>query len=111
MNAEWIPLADIPRLGGWQRIAAKMGIHATPELIAKVDARRRWRRREAIERLQRLDDPPDPTPHYIHELIDKLDEVIDVLASRQVIAPPRPTPRPNPNPGGGRPGKGGVRLP
>jgi len=114
MEEEWVPVVDIPRPGGWQRIAKKMGIVTTPELIAKVEARRRQRRSDGLARQIRLDSPPDLTPADVNALMDKMDEVMEVLRNpRRIQAPPRPETRPDsrPSPRGGSPGKGGVQLP
>ena len=115
MEEEWVPVVDIPRTGGWQRIAEKMGYHHTdPYLMQRVDTRRRQRRSEGLARQIRMDSPPDLTPADIGELIDKMDEVMEVLRNPpRIQAPPRPEPRPNPRPPtrGGNTGKGGVQLP
>ena len=114
MDDEWVPVADIPRPGGWARIAAKMGIVVTPGLVAKVEDRRRRRRSEGLIRQARFDEPPAPSTPDIWRLIDKVDEVMEVLRNpRRVQAPPRPEPRPDPRPPtrGGNTGKGGVQLP
>ena len=118
MEDEWVPVADIPRVGGWQRVAQLMGYDGTdPYLRYRVEARRRQRRSDGLARQIRLDSPPDPTPAQINELIDKMDEVIEVMRNtRRVSAPerPRPTdpkPEPRPSPRGGNTGKGGVQLP
>ena len=121
MEDEWVPVADIPRPNGWQRVAKLMGYDGTdPYLRYRVEARRRQRRSDGLARQIRLDSPPDPTPAQINELIDKMDEVIDMLLEtrprRNVQAPPRPkpdlppptSPRPQPSI---RSGKGGVQLP
>ena len=116
--ADWKPVAEIPRSGGWQRIAAKMGYHYTdPYLMQRVDTRERQRRTDGLVRQARLDAPAEPTSKDVTDLINKMDDVMEILESRtsqrrQVSAPPRPSaPRP-PNPSsGGRPGRGGVQLP
>ena len=99
MNDEWVPIADIPRPGGWQRIAEKLGIVATPELLIRVAHRRQQRRSEGLVRQARFDEPlPPPTPD-IWRLIDKVDDLIDVINRRRVIAePPKPKPSPDPRP-------------
>ena len=114
---DWVAEADIPRLGGWQRIAAKMGIGSNPE---KVEARRRQRLTEVILRQRRLDrDIIDPRVGDV--IIERLEEVIEVLQTRNqrnVTAPPQPRPpAPPAPPTDPRPpirrvsGKGGVSLP
>ena len=109
---DWVAEADIPRLGGWQRIAAKMGIVSNPE---KVEARRRQRLTEGILRQRRLDrDIIDPRVGDV--IIERLEEVIEVLQTRNqrnVTAPPRPpVPPTDPRPPIRRvSGKGGVSLP
>jgi len=116
MDDEWVPMADIPRPGGWERIAAKMGIVVTPGLVAKVEDRRRRRRSEGIIREARFDEPPAPSTPDIWKLIDTVGEVMEVLKNQErfprVTAPPPPRPTdPRPPAGGGKPGKGGVQLP
>ena len=119
MEEEWVPVVDIPRSGGWQRIAEKMGYHHTdPYLMQRVDTRQRQRRTDGMVRQSRLDTPAEPTSKDVTDLINKMDDVMEILASRtsqrrQVSAPPRPEPRPNPRPPtrGGNTGKGGVQLP
>ena len=111
---DWVAEADIPRLGGWQRIAAQMGVVSNP---AKVEARRRQRLTEGILRERRTErDIIDPRVGDV--IIERLEEVIEVLESRtrrNVTAPPMPPP-PAP-PTDPRPpirrvsGKGGVSLP
>ena len=109
---DWVAEADIPRLGGWQRIAAQMGVVSNP---AKVEARRRQRLTEGILRQRRLDrDIIDPRVGDV--IIERLEEVIEVLESRNqrnVTAPPRPpVPPTDPRPPIRRvSGKGGVSLP
>ena len=114
---DWVAEADIPRLGGWQRIAAKMGIVSNPE---KVEARRRQRLTEGILRQRRLDrDIIDPRVGDV--IIERLEEVIEVRHTRNernVTAPPQPRPTAPPAPPTDpRPpirrvsGKGGVSLP
>jgi len=111
---DWIAEADIPRLGGWQRIAAKMVIVSNPE---KVEARRRQRFTAGILRQRRLDNDIIE-PRVGETIVERLEEVIEVLESRtrrNVTAPPMPPP-PAP-PTDPRPpirrvsGKGGVSLP
>jgi len=99
-DEEWEPLEDIPQPGGWQRIAQKMGVVVTPGLIAKVEDRRRRRRSEGLIREARFDEPPAPSTPDIWQMIDKLDEVVEVLRDQkrpsQVSAPPRPPEPPPP---------------
>jgi len=112
------PMAETPRPGGWQRLAAKMGYVPTPELLQRVDARRRQRRSDGLARQIRLDAPAEPTSSDVTDLMNKMDEVMDMMLEtrrrRNVSAPPRPdgppptSPKPLP---GNRLGKGGVQLP
>tara|TARA_R110000765_G_scaffold122167_1_gene218575 strand:+ start:28 stop:414 length:387 start_codon:yes stop_codon:yes gene_type:complete len=106
-----------PQLGGWQRIAEKMGYHYTdPYMMQRVDARRRQRRSEGLARQIRLDAPAEPTSKDVSDLMGKMDEVMDMMQARgnprrQVSAPPRPTePPPKPLPSGPS-GRGGIQLP
>ena len=108
-----------PQLGGWQRIAEKMGYHYTdPYMMQRVDTRRRQRRSDGLSRQIRLDAPAEPTSKDVTDLMGKMDEVMDMMQSRgnprrQVSAPPRPPPppiMPKPLPGGNA-GRGGVQLP
>ena len=112
------PVAEIPRPGGGQRIATKMGYHHTdPYLMQRVEARRRQRRSDGLARQARLDAPEQPTSQDVTDLMNKMDEVIDTInqrgrGRRVVEAPPRPpAPPPAPKPMPGRSGKGGVQLP
>ena len=112
--------AETPRPGGWQRVAAKMGDVSTPELQGRVAFRRRQRRLAGLDSLARQSAPEKIVIEGIDPLIDKMDEVIDMLLEtrprRNVQAPPRPkpdlppptSPRPQPSI---RSGKGGVQLP
>ena len=112
--------AETPRPGGWQRLATKMGYIRTPELVQRVEARRRQRRSDGLARQIRLDAPAEPTSTDVTDLMNKMDEVMDMLLEtrrrRNVSAPPRPLPdgppptSPKPLPGN-RFGKGGVQLP
>ena len=99
-DEEWVPLEDTPQPGGWQRIAQKMGVIVTPGLIAKVADRRRRRRSEGLIREARFDEPPAPNTPDIWRLIDKVDDLIEVINTRrrpsQVSAPPRPPEPPPP---------------
>ena len=114
----WItPSTSKPQLGGWQRIAAKMGYHYTdPYLMQRVDARRRQRRSDGLARQIRLDAPAEPTSKDVSDLMGKMDEVMDMIQARgnsrrQVSAPPKPpVPPPKPLPSGPS-GRGGVQLP
>ena len=123
---DWKPLAEIPRPGGWQRLAAKMGYHHTdPYLMQRVESRRRQRRSDGLIRQARLDAPEQPTSQDVTDLMSKMDEVMDMLTQRGrgrdqtgwkgrrvVEAPDRPKPPPTaPKPLPGRTGKGGVQLP
>ena len=119
---DWKPLAEIPRPGGWQGIAAKMGYHYTdPYLMQRVEARRRQRRSDGLARQIRLDAPEQPTSRDVTDLMGKMDDVMDMLEARgntrrQVSAPTRPPPTPpappKPPPAPGRrSGRGGVQLP
>ena len=99
-DEEWEPLEDTPQPGGWQRIAQKMGVVVTPGLIAKVADRRRRRRSEGLIREARFDESPAPNAPDIWRLIDKVDDLIEVINTRrrpsQVSAPPRPPEPPPP---------------
>ena len=114
---DWIAEADIPRLGGWQRIAAKMGIVSNPE---KVEARRRQRFTAGILR-ERRTERDIIEPRVGETIVERLEEVIEVLQTRNqrnVTARPQPRPpAPPAPPTDPRPpirrvsGKGGVSLP
>lgn len=116
-GGEWKPLAETPRPGGWQRIAARMGYAPTPALLAKVEVRRRKRRGAGLARQVRLDGPLPPTPGDVESLMGKMDEVMDMILEnrnrRNISAPPRPT-DPPPSPPRSIPrhrtGKGGIQL-
>ena len=105
-----------PQLGGWQRIAEKMGYHYTdPYMMQRVDARRRQRRSEGLLRQIRLDAPAEPTSKDVSDLMGKMDEVMDLIQARgnprrQVSAPPKPPAPPKPLPSGPS-GRGGIQLP
>ena len=105
-----------PQLGGWQRIAEKMGYHYTdPYMMQRVDARRRQRRSEGLARQIRLDAPAEPTSKDVSDLMGKMDEVMDLIQARgnprrQVSAPPKPPAPPKPLPSGPS-GRGGIQLP
>jgi hypothetical protein len=99
-DEEWVSMEDTPQPGGWQRITQKMGIVVTPGLVSKVEDRRRQRRSEGLIRQARFDEPPAPNAPDIWRLIDKVDDLIDVINTRrgpsQVSAPPRPPEPPPP---------------
>ena len=99
-DEEWLPMEDIPQPGAWQRIAQKMGVVVTPELINRVEHRRRQRRSEGLIRQARFDEPPAPSAPDIWRLVDKVDDLIDAINTRrrpsQVRAPPRPPEPPPP---------------
>ena len=100
----------------WRRIADALGVDVSPEKIA---ARHR---REQCERImnfrRRYDDTETTDDRQSNDiLIDKMEEVIDLMTKNQriynnrVTAPPRPEPTPDPR----KPiirqiGKGGVDL-
>ena len=111
-------MGEIPRAGGWHRIAVKMGYTPTPALLARVEARQRERYTAGVVSQARQDGPPAITPTDTQSLMEKMDEVMDMILEsrnrRNVLAPPRPiepTPPTNPKPVvRNRMGKGGVQL-
>ena len=102
----------------WRRIADALGVDVSPEKIA---ARHRREQCERIMNFRRRYDVED-LKQIINEgqteiLIDKMEEVIDLMTKNQriynnrVTAPPRPEPTPDPR----KPiirqiGKGGIDL-
>ena len=100
----------------WRRIADALGVDVSPEKIA---ARHRREQSERIMNLRRqYDDTETTDDRQISDiLIDKMEEVIDLMIKNQriynnrVTAPPRPEPIPDPR----KPiirqiGKGGIDL-
>jgi alcohol dehydrogenase class IV len=100
----------------WRRIADALGVDVSPEKIA---ARHRREQCERIINLRRqYDDTETTNDRQTNEiLIDKMEEVIDLMLKNQriynnrVTAPPRPEPTPDPR----KPiirqiGKGGIDL-
>ena len=100
----------------WRRIADALGVDVSPEKIA---ARHRREQCERIINLRRQYDDTETTNDRQTSdiLIDKMEEVIDLMIKNQriynnrVTAPPRPEPTPDPR----KPiirqiGKGGIDL-
>ena len=99
----WTVVEDpyVNQPASWRRIADALGVDVSPEKIA---ARHRREQSERIMNLRRQYDDTETTDDRQTSdiLIDKMEEVIDLMIKNQriynnrVTAPPRPEPIPDP---------------
>ena len=99
----------------WQRIAAACGVKPNPAGAAQ---RHRERLQAAYVRMYRREKSmlPEETEDLIYTVIEKMDEVMEMIIARgnrsysPAVTMPPPPPRPRPQPRPQVEGRGGIQL-